>query len=58
MPCANNAGARINYEVESSGSSLVLQHGYTASVEAWYEFGYVDALKHDYRLILVSARGH
>ena len=57
MPYANNARARIHYEVESPGQSLVLQHGYTASAEDWYEFGYVDALKHDYRTSLVSARG-
>lgn len=58
MPYANNAGTRIHYEVEGSGQALVLQHGYTASVEEWYELGYVGALKHDYRLILVDARGH
>ena len=30
----------------------------TRSIDDWYEFGYVDALKGDYRLILVDARGH
>jgi pimeloyl-ACP methyl ester carboxylesterase len=36
----------------------VLQHGFTDSLESWYEFGYVSALKPDYRLILLDARGH
>jgi pimeloyl-ACP methyl ester carboxylesterase len=58
MPYASSEGARIHYQLEGAGPPLILQHGYTASVEDWYEFGYVDALKHNYRLILVSARGH
>ena len=36
----------------------MLQHGFTNSLESRYELGYVAALKHDYRLILVDARGH
>jgi pimeloyl-ACP methyl ester carboxylesterase len=36
----------------------VLQHGFTESVEDWYESGYVEALRPDYRLILIDARGH
>lgn len=58
MPFANNQGVRIHYEVESKGPPLVLQHGFTDSLQTWYELGYVDALKPDYRLILVDARGH
>ena len=33
-------------------------HGLTDSIESWYELGYVDALKPDYQLILLDARGH
>jgi pimeloyl-ACP methyl ester carboxylesterase len=51
-------GVRIHYEVEGSGPPLVLQHGFTDSVETWYERGYVDALKYAYRVILIDARGH
>jgi pimeloyl-ACP methyl ester carboxylesterase len=37
---------------------LVLQHGFTDSLETWYDLGYVEALKPQYRLILIDARGH
>ena len=39
-------------------NALVLQHGFSESVVDWYEAGYVDALRSDYRLILIDARGH
>jgi pimeloyl-ACP methyl ester carboxylesterase len=58
MPYADNHGVRIHYEVEGEGPALVLQHGFTESVVDWYETGYVEALRHDYRLVLVDARGH
>jgi pimeloyl-ACP methyl ester carboxylesterase len=58
MPSINNHGVQIHYTLEGEGPPLVLQHGFSDSVASWYEFGYVDALKHGYRLILVDARGH
>src|SRR5262245_22067425 len=58
MPYAHSHSVRIHYQIEGEGPALVLQHGFTDSLESWYELGYVDALKHDYRLILVDARGH
>lgn len=58
MPYAQHNGTRIHYEVEGEGPPLVLQHGFTGKLKAWYLFGYVDALKPSYRLILVDARGH
>ena len=58
MPYANNQGIRIHYRVEGDGRPLVLQHGYTQSLEHWYQCGYVDALKAHYRVVLVDARGH
>ncbi|MDO8749575.1 MAG: alpha/beta fold hydrolase [Dehalococcoidia bacterium] len=58
MPFASNSGIRIHYEVEGEGPSMVLQHGFTTSLEGWRAAGYVDALKGDYQLILVDARGH
>jgi pimeloyl-ACP methyl ester carboxylesterase len=58
MPYANNQGIRIHYRVEGEGRPLVLQHGYTQSLEHWYQCGYVDALKAHYRLVLLDARGH
>jgi pimeloyl-ACP methyl ester carboxylesterase len=58
MPYARNGSVRIHYEVEGEGPALVLQHGFSESVIDWYEAGYVSALKTDYRLILIDARGH
>jgi pimeloyl-ACP methyl ester carboxylesterase len=58
VPYASNQGVRIHYKVEGEGPSLVLQHGYSQSLERWYQCGYVDALKSSYRLILIDARGH
>jgi pimeloyl-ACP methyl ester carboxylesterase len=58
MPYTTNQGVRIHYQVEGAGPPLVIQHGFTDSMATWYELGYVEALQHDYRLILVDARGH
>jgi pimeloyl-ACP methyl ester carboxylesterase len=58
MPYARSQGLRLHYQVEGDGPPLVCQHGFGDSVESWYELGYVDALKDDYRLILIDARGH
>lgn len=60
MPHATNPadGVRINYEVEGQGPPLLLMHGLGGSLQAWRARGYVDALKGDYRLVLVDARGH
>lgn len=58
MPYADNSGVRIHYQVEGEGPPLVIQHGYTDSMETWYKLGYVNALKQVARLILVNARGH
>jgi pimeloyl-ACP methyl ester carboxylesterase len=58
MPYTDSKQVRIHYRVEGEGPSLVLQHGFLQSIEDWYECGYVDALKNDYRLVLVDARGH
>ena len=58
MPYVDNRGVRIHYEVEGAGPPLVLQHGLTGSIDNWREFGYVEALRGDYRLILIDARGH
>jgi pimeloyl-ACP methyl ester carboxylesterase len=58
MPYADNGSVRIHYQVEGEGPALVLQHGFTESVVDWYEAGYVEALRPDYRIILIDARGH
>jgi pimeloyl-ACP methyl ester carboxylesterase len=58
MPYAKNESINIYYEVEGDGPPLVLQHGFTRDLSDWRDFGYVAALKNDYQLILVDARGH
>ena len=47
-----------HYRVEGDGQPLVLQHGFTDSLETWYDTGYVNGLKRQYWLILIDARGH
>jgi pimeloyl-ACP methyl ester carboxylesterase len=58
MPYADNEGIRIHYKTEGEGTPLVLQHWSLATMENWYDYGYVSALKNDYRLVLLDARGH
>lgn len=58
MPYANNRGIRIHYDLEGSGPPLMLQHGFSNGPKTFYESGYVKALKNNYQLILVEARGH
>jgi pimeloyl-ACP methyl ester carboxylesterase len=58
MPFADNQGIQLHYETEGEGPPLVLQHGSLHTLESWYDYGYVPALKNDYRLILLDARGH
>jgi len=58
MPYADNAGIHIHYETEGKGPPLVLQHWSVATWENWVDYGYVSALKNDYQLILLDARGH
>jgi pimeloyl-ACP methyl ester carboxylesterase len=58
MPYANNEGIRIHYRTEGEGPPLVLHHWSLTTLESWYDYGYVSALRDDYRLILLNARGH
>ena len=55
---ADNDGVQIYYEVVGEGPPLLLLHGMGGTLLDWYEFGYVDALKDDYQLILMDWRGH
>lgn len=58
MPYADNQGLKIHYVTEGSGPPLVLHHGFTWSHRRWIGYGYADALKSSYRLIMMDARGH
>jgi pimeloyl-ACP methyl ester carboxylesterase len=57
MPHAVNGAVRIYYETVGDGPPLLLHTGFGGVVETWAEFGYVDALRADYRLILLDLRG-
>jgi len=58
MATVENQGVRIHYRVVGDGPPLVLQHGSSMRSVLWDVCGYVDALKADYRLVLIDARGH
>lgn len=58
MPYATNQGIRIHYEIEGKGLPLLLQYGQYFPLDIWYELNYVSALKDEFQLILVDARGH
>jgi pimeloyl-ACP methyl ester carboxylesterase len=57
MPYVNNNGIRIYYEAEGQGPPLVLAHALLGSINSWRRDGYVDALKADFKLVLIDARG-
>jgi len=57
MPYANNNGVRINYEIEGQGPPLLLQHGFSGTLDAWRTNGYVQSLSKEYRCIFLSIRG-
>jgi len=58
MPDTKSQGVRIHYQVEGVGPPLLLQHSFTNSLEAWYQFGYIQKLRNDYKCILLDSRGH
>ncbi len=61
MPHVTNPsdGVRIYYEIEGDGPPLMLLHGTPGTlITHWRQWGYVDALSSDYRLVLVDRRGH
>jgi pimeloyl-ACP methyl ester carboxylesterase len=58
MPYADNQGIGIHYQTEGEGPPLVLHHWSLATLQSWYDHGYVSALKDDHRLVLMDARGH
>ncbi len=58
MPYIENDGVRIHYEIEGRGDPLVIQHGFTSSMETVRLLGYSDSLKDSHQVILIDARGH
>jgi pimeloyl-ACP methyl ester carboxylesterase len=58
MPVADNNGVGIHYEIEGEGPPLAILHGFTDTAMTWRELGYVDALRENFRVLLIDARGH
>ena len=60
MPFVKSYGLSIHFVIEgtSSAQAMMLHHGWTSDIEAWRDFGYIDALSDSYSLILIDARGH
>lgn len=58
MPFVTNNGVKIHYHVEGEGPPLVLLHGLTTSMAQFQKGGYVEAMKDDYQLVMLDARGH
>jgi pimeloyl-ACP methyl ester carboxylesterase len=58
MPFVDNRGIRIHYQSVGDGPPVILHHGTFGSGPDWIERGYVEALKAEYQVILVDARGH
>ena len=58
MPSVINQSVRIKYESIGNGPTLVMHHGLFGSGTDWIDYGYVDALKADHRLVLLDSRGH
>ena len=51
-------GVRTYYETAGEGRPLLLITGAFGTLEAWYEYGWVDALSSERRLIIIDLRGH
>ena len=58
MPYAVNGIVHIYYEVEGEGPPLMMLHGGFQDSQIFREYGYVDALKNDYQVILRDDRAH
>jgi pimeloyl-ACP methyl ester carboxylesterase len=58
MPLVTRNGIRIHYRVTGEGPPLVLHHGASQDLRRWFLCGYVEALRRDYRLILIDPRGN
>jgi pimeloyl-ACP methyl ester carboxylesterase len=58
MAYVDNDGVKIWFEVEGEGLPLMLIHGTTGNLNIWRKLGIVDALKSDYKMILVDDLGH
>ena len=58
MPYVESLGVQVYYQVEGNGPAVVCEHGFTSSLDSFYEAGYVQGLQETHRLLLMDARGH
>ena len=58
MPYMENKDVKIYYEEEGIGPPLFLHHGLTGSMNSFKTYGYTEALKQKFKIILIDARGH
>jgi len=58
MPYANNNGVKIHYETDGEGEPILLVHGFASNMHSWVGMRYVDALKFNYQVVMIDARGH
>src|SRR5689334_17189483 len=58
MAFVSRDGVRIHYRVVGDGPPLVLHHGASQDLRRWFLCGYVEALRAEYRLILIDPRGN
>jgi pimeloyl-ACP methyl ester carboxylesterase len=58
LPYASHQSIRIHYQIDGEGPALVLHHGLGGSLEVWRQLGYAGALRDNYKVIMLDARGH
>jgi pimeloyl-ACP methyl ester carboxylesterase len=58
LPYASHQSIRIHYQIDGDGPALVLHHGLAGSLEVWRQLGYAAALRDNYKVIMLDARGH
>jgi len=56
MPKLNRDGVSLYYEIHGTGPTILLSHGYSATVQMWRE--QVEPISRHYQLILWDMRGH
>lgn len=51
-------GVRIAYDITGAGPTLLLLHGGGYTRQSWHKVGYVERLKHAFRVITLDIRGN